>query len=90
MAFVNVYCESKMITENIVRWSRRPEGSFILRPHAVYGPGDTTTFPGRADFTVKVPFVAQWRKFLGKESNRFPISRMHPHGDYSKIQSWVE
>lgn len=43
--FLNVYCESKMISENIVRWSRRPAGSFILRPHAVYGPGDTTLLP---------------------------------------------
>lgn len=43
--FLNVYCESKMIAENIVRWNRRPAGSFILRPHAVYGPGDTTLLP---------------------------------------------
>jgi nucleoside-diphosphate-sugar epimerase len=43
--FLNVYCESKFIAENIVRWDRRPAGSFILRPHAVYGPGDTTLLP---------------------------------------------
>lgn len=43
--FLNVYSESKMIAENFVRWDRRPAGSFILRPHAVYGPGDTTLLP---------------------------------------------
>lgn len=40
-SFLSLYSESKMISENIVRWNRRPAGSFILRPHMVYGPGDS-------------------------------------------------
>lgn len=54
--FLNVYCESKMIAENIVRWDRRPAGSFILRPHAIYGPGDTTLLP-RVEKALRLRFL---------------------------------
>ena len=41
--FLNAYSEGKWLSEQVVRNSGR--GGFILRPHAVYGPGDTTLIP---------------------------------------------
>lgn len=41
--YLNAYARSKMLAECVVRDSGRP--ALILRPHAVYGPGDRTLLP---------------------------------------------
>ena len=41
--YLNAYGRSKMLAEGVVRESGRP--AIILRPHAVYGPGDRTIVP---------------------------------------------
>ena len=43
--FLNVYARSKSYAEDIVLKDTRDAGTVILRPHAVYGPGDTTLLP---------------------------------------------
>lgn len=43
--FLNAYTESKAQAEDIVLKDDRANGVFVLRPHAVYGPGDTTLLP---------------------------------------------
>lgn len=43
--FLNAYTSSKYQAETIARSDNRANGVFILRPHAVYGPGDTTLLP---------------------------------------------
>lgn len=43
--FLNAYTASKSQAEDIVLNDDRENGVFILRPHAVYGPGDTTLLP---------------------------------------------
>lgn len=43
--FLNVYARSKAYAEDVVLKDTRNEGTVILRPHAVYGPGDTTLLP---------------------------------------------
>ncbi len=42
-SYLNNYARTKMLAECEIRGSGRP--SIILRPHAVYGPGDTTLLP---------------------------------------------
>lgn len=43
--FLNSYSESKLEAEKVVEEDTREAGTYILRPHAVYGPGDTTLLP---------------------------------------------
>lgn len=43
--FLNAYTESKAQAESIALHDTRENGVFVLRPHAVYGPGDTTLLP---------------------------------------------
>lgn len=43
--FLNSYSESKFEAEKVVEDDGRESGVYILRPHAVYGPGDTTLLP---------------------------------------------
>lgn len=43
--FLNSYIESKIEAESVVIGNKRDAGTFILRPHAVYGKGDTTLLP---------------------------------------------
>lgn len=42
---LNDYSSSKFMAEQIVKLEHRQNGVFILRPQAVYGPGDTTILP---------------------------------------------
>lgn len=44
-SFLNSYSESKLAAEKVVEEDTRDAGTYILRPHAVYGPGDTTLLP---------------------------------------------
>lgn len=44
-SFLNSYIESKLKAEHLVQDDTRNAGTYILRPHAVYGPGDTTLLP---------------------------------------------
>lgn len=44
-SFLNSYSESKMEAEKVAAKDARESGVYILRPHAVYGPGDTTLLP---------------------------------------------
>lgn len=44
VAWLNVYGRTKRMAENLVM-HEAPERSIILRPHAVYGPGDTQLLP---------------------------------------------
>jgi nucleoside-diphosphate-sugar epimerase len=43
--FLNAYSESKLEAEKVAEDDGREAGVYILRPHAVYGPGDTTLLP---------------------------------------------
>jgi nucleoside-diphosphate-sugar epimerase len=43
--FLNFHAQSKADAEKLVLNDNRDAGSVILRPHAVYGPGDTTLLP---------------------------------------------
>jgi nucleoside-diphosphate-sugar epimerase len=43
--FLNFYAQSKADAEKLVLKDDRSAGSVILRPHAIYGPGDTTLLP---------------------------------------------
>lgn len=43
--FLNAYTSSKAQAETVALSDLRGNGVFILRPHAVYGPGDTTLLP---------------------------------------------
>ena len=43
--YLNVYARSKSYAEDVVLKDNRRSGAVILRPHAVYGPGDTTLLP---------------------------------------------
>lgn len=43
--FLNFYAQSKADAEKLVMKDDRSAGSVILRPHAIYGPGDTTLLP---------------------------------------------
>lgn len=42
---LSFYAYTKLLAENIVLNDRRAEGRVILRPHIIYGPGDTTLIP---------------------------------------------
>jgi nucleoside-diphosphate-sugar epimerase len=46
--WLNAYGRTKRMAENVVA-SEAPERSIILRPHAVYGPGDTQLLPRLID-----------------------------------------
>lgn len=43
--FLNAYSRSKADAEHTVLLDERDSGAIILRPHAIYGPGDTTLLP---------------------------------------------
>lgn len=55
-SFLNSYSESKLEAEKVVEKDTRDTGSYILRPHAVYGPGDTTLLP-RIEEALKGTFL---------------------------------
>lgn len=50
--FLNSYAASKAEAERYVIADKRSNGVVILRPHAIYGPGDTTLLP-RVEKTIK-------------------------------------
>lgn len=51
--YLNLHARSKADAERLVMNDNRDAGTIILRPHAVYGPGDTTLLP-RLEKAVKM------------------------------------
>ncbi len=66
----NPYPEFKFLAEEYVRETLSPERWVILRPAAVWGPGDTTILPRIVDFYRRSPWIVHFGKWRGK--NRWP------------------
>lgn len=54
--FLNTYSATKAMAENIVLADRRKAGVVVLRPHAIYGKGDTSLIP-RIEKAIKFGFL---------------------------------
>lgn len=67
--FISGYPRSKVAAERLV--SARPGNSVILRPHIVYGPGDTKIMPRLVDMLHRGLFVVP-----GSGSNRLSVTHV--------------
>lgn len=70
----NPYPEFKILAEEWVR-ENMPSGSYaILRPAAVWGPGDTTLTPRIVDFLKWTPWIVHFGRWRGH--NRWPLAHV--------------
>jgi nucleoside-diphosphate-sugar epimerase len=67
--YPNMYARTKVLAEEVVRRSGRP--AVILRPHAVYGPGDRTLLP-----RVLAARRLGWLLAVGNGRNRVSVTHV--------------
>jgi nucleoside-diphosphate-sugar epimerase len=67
----NPYPKYKIRAEEEIRASLAPERYVILRPAAVWGPGDTTILPRLLQFLKGTPCLLHFGRWKGK--NRWPL-----------------
>jgi 2-alkyl-3-oxoalkanoate reductase len=67
----NPYPKYKILAEEAIRHSLPPTSYVILRPGAVWGPGDTTILPRILNFLRSTPVLLHFGKWHG--SNRWPL-----------------
>jgi len=74
MSIPNPYPEFKILAEEWIR-KNMPTGSYtILRPAAVWGPGDTTLTPRIVNFLKWTPWIVHFGRWRGR--NRWPVAHV--------------
>jgi 2-alkyl-3-oxoalkanoate reductase len=68
----NPYPKYKILAEKWIRQNLPPERFVILRPAAVWGPGDTTILPRILQFLRSSPAIFHFGKWRGR--NRWPLA----------------
>lgn len=68
----NFYPEYKIEAEKFIKNELKKEQYVILRPGAVWGPGDTTILPRIVQFLKSTPFLIHFGKWKGM--NRLPLA----------------
>ena len=62
----NPYPKYKILSEKMIRSQLPPERYVILRPAAVWGPGDTTLTPRIVSFLRSFPFIVHFGRHRGR------------------------
>ena len=62
----NPYPKYKILAEKLIRANLLPEKYVILRPAAVWGPGDTTLMPRILSFLKSTPVIIHFGKWKGR------------------------
>ena len=70
----NPYPEFKILAEEWVRENMPSDSFAILRPAAVWGPGDTTLTPRIVDFLKWSPWIVHFGRWRGR--NRWPLAHV--------------
>lgn len=79
----NYYPHFKILSEEYLK-SKLPDSRYvIIRPAAVWGPGDNTILPRVAAFLKASPFIVNFGKWKGR--NRWPLAYV---GNLAKVVYW--
>lgn len=70
----NAYPEFKIAAEKWLRQTLPPERHAIIRPAAVWGPGDPTLTPRAVDFLRSSPWIIHFGPWRGR--NRWPLAHV--------------
>lgn len=80
----NYYPHFKIQAEKYLKEKLPASRYVIIRPAAVWGPGDNTILPRVADFLRKSPFLVNFGKWKGR--NRWPLAYV---GNLAKTVYWA-